>query len=172
MSTDALSPYQFGVCVTTGWTHKTIAWATGGEYTHAYISLPGETWSMEPGGLVKRELEHWGDDNPHSRYDLTTEQKMLLIKFISDHQGVKYDYVGDFIVGLDDVTIAAMDPFWHQIEHWEDKISPAWFCSAFVDAAFTYAGIKVIDDGRPAHGVTPMDLYRLVIQKNGWEEAA
>lgn len=171
MSTDASRPYQFGVCVTTGWTHGLISWATGGQYTHAYLVLPDSTWSMEPGGLIQRPLENWGSNNPHSLYDMKDEQKKLVTQFITDHQGVRYDYLGDFIVGLDDLTPNWMDPFWHQVEHWEDKLIPAWFCSAFIDAAFTSAGVTVEDDGRPDRGVTPMDLYR-VIDKNKWEETA
>ena len=164
---DAEHPFEIAVCSTAGWVAKGIQDVTGGKYNHTYLITPNYTWSMEPGGLVKRPHDYWGSDNPTSRLGLAGRAPYQFLDFIGAHRKVRYDFVGDGIVGLDDLTPAWMDPFWHFIEHWEDKLVPAWFCSAFADAAAEAAGVQLFDDGRPYHAVTPMDIYRLFVAK-GW----
>jgi hypothetical protein len=162
--------WEIGVCTTEGWAKYPIQFATKGRYTHSYLvtgddaaeyGLEKGTYSMEPGGLIWRPYDYWGADNPHSRFRLVPFERQLVAEFVLAHGEAKYDYLGDLIVGLDDLTPAYLDKLFHQIEHIEDELNRAWFCSAFTDAAFTAAGIHVFTDGRPFHAVTPMDLYRL-----------
>lgn len=172
MTADALHPWQIAVCPTTGWAEPIIEWATRGRMTHSYLVLADCTYSMEPGGLIERPLGYWGENSAYSAFEYAprTEhlRKSIILDFLAEHDDAKYDYLGDEIVGLDDVTPPFLDPFWHWVEKLEDKARPnAWYCSAFTDAAMTHAGFTVIDDGRPFHSVTPMDLYREFV-KRGW----
>lgn len=161
-------PWEIHVCQTKGWASPIIEGATGGKYTHSYLTTASHSYSMEPTGLVRREFGYWGDDNPHSEFRLDSKQKMRVNQFLTAHALAKYDYPGDVLVGIDDLTPPFLDPVFHRIEAWRTQSgAQLWFCSAFTDAAFTYAGVKVFDDGRPFGGVTPMDLYRLFLSK-GW----
>jgi len=162
--------WQIAVCETGGLFKRPIEFATGGRKTHSYLVTDTSTLSMEPGGLVRRPFDYWGGNPVYSQYDLTREQRARILGFIGAHRNARYDWIGDILVGFDDLTPAQLDTLFHLIEHIEDKLSWAWFCSAFTDAAFTYAGVKVIDDGRPFHAVTPMDLYRQFI-KDGSPDA-
>lgn len=162
--------WQIAVCETGGIMKKPIQFATGGRKTHSYLVLDTCTYSMEPGGLVERPFDYWKGNPVYSEFASTTLQQTMILNFLRQHSKAKYDYLGDFIVGIDDLTPARYDKLFHRIEKLEDTLSWAWFCSAFTDAAFTYAGFKVFDDGRPFHAVTPMDLYRLFIS-TGSEDA-
>lgn len=159
--------YQIATCPTSGFFSKTIEGVTGGRMTHAYLIDRDGTWSMETGGLIFRPFDYWGDNSVYSRFLTTDRERKAIDRFIDAHQDVPYDWFGDLIVGLDDLTPNWLNGFWHQVEHWEDKLSPGYFCSAFVDAAFTFAGFEVFNDGRPSHAVTPMDLYREFVNR-GW----
>jgi len=171
VTNDASHPFQIAVCPTTGWAEPVIEWATKGKYTHSYLVLADRTYSMEPDGLVEREFGFWGENSAYSNFETTADEQRAIVKYITDHAHLEYDYIGDEIVGLDDVTPRFMDPFWHVIEHFEDKMRPDHaFCSAFSDATFTSAGIKVFDDGRPSRAVTPMDLWRM-FKAQGWVTA-
>lgn len=171
--------WEIAVCETGGWTKKPISFATGGPYTHSYMPLgaltvrgkqyaPGN-WSMEPGGLIWRPFGYWGEESAYTRFDLSNHQKHLVKSFMVQHERAKYDYVGDVIVGIDDLTPNFLNGAFHFIEHYEDALSPRWFCSAFTDAAFTFAGVTVIEGFKYPHGVTPMDLYRMMVS-HGWGE--
>lgn len=169
MARDAENPWQIAVVETQGWAKRPIQLATGGRFTHAYLTTSTHSFSMEPGGLIRREFGYWGEHAVYSRFDLTAAQKLSVLRFLDAHALAKYDWVGDGLVGLDDVTPAFLDRAFQHLEAFEDKVSWAWFCSAFVDAAFTEAGITVVDDpGRPYHGVTPNDLAR-AFESRGWD---
>lgn len=165
--TDRDHTYQIAVCETRGIFSKSIQRVTGGRYTHSYLIDGDGTWSMEPGGLIYRPFDYWGDANPTSGFEATAVQQHLIDQFVENHQHTPYDWFGDLIVGLDDLTPDWMNPFWHEIEHLEDKVSPGMFCSAFTDAVMTAAGFHLFTDRRPSHAVTPMDLYR-EFRDRGW----
>lgn len=166
---DSLHPYEIAVCQTSGWTKKPIEFATGGPYTHSYLVRDKDTVSMEPGGLIARPLGYWGESSAYTRFGLTKTQRHLVDSFIDNRRDAKYDYLGDVIVGFDDLTPNFLNGAFHLVESVEDRISPFWFCSAFTDAAFTFAGITVIEGFKFPHGVTPMDLYRMMVS-HGWGE--
>lgn len=168
---DGQFPFEIFTCKTDGFFAPIIDWATDGDENHTYITLGDHSVSMEPGGLIKRPLGYWGPNNPHSQFKLNADKIVKLDAFIHAHRNAKYDYAGDVLVGVDELTGEFADKLFHLLEHVEDKVSPFWFCSAFADAAFTYAGVTVIEGRRKweEHGVTPMDLYRECFVPNGWE---
>lgn len=179
---DELWPWEIFTCQTDGLAADVIQRVTGGKENHSYISVPSGFWpgttgpgslGMEPSGLTWRPAGYWGPKNPHSQFKLDTRGVERLKHFLVQHKNAKYDYVGDVLVGFDDLTKQFADAFFHLLEHIEDEISPFWFCSAFSDAAFTFAGVTVIEGRKhwEEHGVTPMDLYRLCFVVNGWEPA-
>lgn len=177
---DELYPWEIFVCATNGVFAKVIDKVTDGNENHAYISVPAGFWpgtegpgslGMEPGGLTWRPAGYWGPNNPHSQFKLDTRGVERLKHFLIAHKKAKYDYAGDVLVGFDDLTKQFLDPFFHVLEHIEDEVSPFWFCSAFADAAFTFAGVTVIEGRKhwEEHGVTPEDLYRQCFVARGWE---
>lgn len=164
---DTAHKFQIAVTKTTGPLGHLIDDVTDGPFTHCYIIDEFATYSMEPDGLHKRPFDFWGTDNPTSQFDLTWVQQAKLAAFVAMHAGITpYDFIGDGIVGLDDLTPTWLDPLWRDLERFEDAHSPAWFCSAFAVAALRYAGVTILPD-RPAHSITPMDLYHLFTQE-GW----
>lgn len=166
--TDAEHQWQIAVCETSGWAKKPIEFATGGRKTHAYLVLDTCTYSMEPGGLIQRPFDYWRGRPVYSRFATGTALKQqMILSFLRQHAKARYDFPGDILVGIDDLTSPKLDGLFHLIEKAEDTLSWAWFCSAFADAAFTYAGFKILDDGRPFHAVTPMDLMREFVRR-GW----
>jgi hypothetical protein len=178
---DELWPWEIFVCATNGIFAKVIDDVTKGKENHSYISVPAGFWGhkepgslgMEPGGLTWRPAGYWGPANPHSQFRLDVRGVERLKHFLTQHKNAKYDYAGDGLVGFDNLTPQFLDPFFHVLEHIEDEISPFWFCSAFSDAAFTFAGVTVIEGRKhwEEHGVTPMDLYREAFVPRGWEPA-
>lgn len=180
MSGDQDALFEIFTCQTSGFFKYPIEFATKGRQTHAYITVgpnllnlkPG-TYSMEPGGLVWRDFDYWqpaSKNNPHSRFELDKHQQVNLCKFIIAHKDARYDWFGDGVVGLNDVSPCFTDPAWHLFEAAEVRVFPNWwFCSAFADAAFTSVGETVIR-GRSkltAKAVTPMDLTRDWVAR-GW----
>lgn len=167
---DADHTWNLAVVQTGGFWSKPISLATRGRYTHAYTITGDATWSMEPAGLVQRAFDYWGDSAVYSDLQMTQQAKTAAAAWLAQraHVGVEYDYRGDFIVGLDDITPAFLDPLFKRLEHAEDHLDPyRMFCSAFADDFASAAGIQLFQDGRPFHGVTPMDLYNLFVKK-GW----
>jgi len=171
--------FEIFTCQTSGFFKYPIEFATRGRETHSYMTIgpnvpnlkPG-TYSMEPGGLVWRPFDYWQPadrTNPHSNFHLDKHQQVRLVNFLIAHKNVKYDWFGDILVGIDDLTPKFMDPAFHLVESVEDRISPFWFCSAMSDAAFTAAGVTVIEGRKKwaEHGVTPMDLFR-DWKRRGW----
>jgi len=168
--------FEIFTCETNGLFKYPIRFATGGKQTHSYLTVgendrgirPG-AWSMEPGGFKWRDYDYWGANNPHSKFQLNGKEIELFLDFIVAHKKARYDFLGDFIVGLDDLTPGFFDRGFNWIEHIEDKLSWAWFCSAFTDAAMSATG-RVVIEGRKTweqHGVTPMDLFRSFVAR-GW----
>lgn len=143
-------------------------WAIGdlSRYSHAGIYLgdcygDGHHYVAEamPGGLQINKLDKYhGKELVHSRFELTPDQRNLIVALALAKEGTPYSYLGYLYVGL--------SAFKHCPQWVKDQVSSsdALFCSQFVDWCYSEAGVKLFDDDRIYLDVTPGDLARLVAE--------
>lgn len=162
-------PFEIAVVHLDGWFPSVIDWATRGEYCHSFAIANGHLIEAEPQGVVLSPLNRYDGMNVLvSRFDFDEDEEEKFSDFLHQQLGKKYDYVGDVIVGLDDVTPHFLDPVWHLIEHAEDHDS-SWFCSALSDRAVTAAGRTLIPGRKITKSVTPNDIAREFVRR-GWDK--
>lgn len=155
-------PYEIAVVSLEGPFPDLIDWATHGHYCHAFPILPTKLIEAEPQGVIESPLNRYdGCEVLVSDLKLNVVEQVKFAAFVEAQVGKRYDFLGDFLVGMDDVTPKFMDPMWHLIEHLEDR-EHCWFCSALADATVSATGRKLFTDGRPFHAVTPNDIARLL----------
>jgi len=148
------------------------------QFAHSYIVLADRICEAAPGGVRFRALEEWTGAGKtvysSATVDLTTTQQDALELWCEAQIGKRYDYFGDFIVGLDALWLRSAkrhDEEFRAVETWLDK-DDRWFCSAMADAGMSAAGVKLFDDGRPFHAVSPANLAARLIDLGNVPEIA
>lgn len=150
-------PGDFGVTRTSGFGSWVIRVVTRSKYNHAFIVIDAEHLiEGEPGGARPNKLTAY----PHAAYssiNLTDAQRNQIVAWAKAHIGTPYSWLDDLEIGL--VDLFGWAPKWMR-----KRLSSTrtLMCSQLVDAAYAAAGVQLFSDGRPAGGVSPGDLARLI----------
>lgn len=144
------------------------------DFRHAYFVLPQGIVQANPGGVKWGDHDSWGEDILYTEFDWTVEQKILLLKQARHEIGKPYDYFDDFVIGMYDLTRPATGSwFWKMVEE-ELEHDGAWECAALADFLVTKAlklmNEQFFNDGRPSHAVSPGDIAREILRRQGTGE--
>lgn len=150
-------PGDFGVTETSGFGSWVIRVVTRSKYNHAFVVVgAGQCIEGEPGGARYNKLANY----PHAVYSslpLTGPQRAAIVAWATAHLGTPYSWLDDLEIGL--VDLFGWAPKWMRKRL---ASTSTLMCSQFVDAAYTAAGVPLFKDGRPAGGVSPGDLAKLI----------
>lgn len=150
-------PGDFGVTATPGFGSWVIRVVTRSKYNHAFVVIgAGQCIEGEPGGARYNRLANY----PHAVYSsfpLTGPQRAGIVAWATKHLGTPYSWLDDLEIGL--VDLFGWAPKWMRARLRSDATLQ---CAQLVDAAYHAAGVQLFDDGRPAGGVSPADLARLI----------
>jgi uncharacterized protein YycO len=134
-----------------GFISSLIKWQSRGEYSHAAVIAGGVLYeAKEFEGLRKRMAVDENKEYDDFLVETTKEQRDILIKFLEEQMGKKYDYsmVIRFIT-----------------RQQEQRASTGrWFCSELCYAALRKAGIPLFNLTEPWE-VSPDDLKRSILMK-------
>lgn len=138
-----------------------IAQAFAGDasrYTHAGIFLDdGTIIEAMPGGarIVSNKATLSRRPLAISQFELTDEQRALIVKNARTYKGVPYSFLDYLCLGLDAVRIRP--------KRLRSRIhgSGNMICSQLVDRIYNVSGIQLFDDGRDSGDVTPGDLAHI-----------
>ena len=141
-------------------------WAVGdgSRYTHAYVVLnDGKVMEAMPSGARVRSLAHAKTHHPTAYswpIHLTDEQRQLIVAQACVLEGTKYGFAAYLHLVLSRVGIR-----WPWLVRYMRR-NGRMICSQLVDEVYRRAGIKLFDDDRAPHDVTPGDLANLLIEKD------
>tara|TARA_E500000305_G_scaffold91822_1_gene79681 strand:+ start:63 stop:581 length:519 start_codon:yes stop_codon:yes gene_type:complete len=114
------------------WRNKIIRWWTKSPYSHAELVLPDDkTWVGISPFLSSRVAERDNSCYDKSKWDfidftITEEQYKIILNFIEDTKGCKYDWFG--------MLLSQLLPF-------HIKQREKWYCSEWIAYALRIAGV-------------------------------
>lgn len=122
-------------------------------YTHAFIVLEDSTLiEAQPGGAVIRPLsEYDGEDVLYSKFDLTDEQRAIIVATARNLEGTPYSFLDYLFLLLYRLRIR-IPWITKRVESNEHMI-----CSQLVEYAYEKAGIDLVPNSKPNY-VTPGKL--------------
>lgn len=163
--------YEIAAIQMSGFWPRVINVVTRSKWDHEFVILDDCIVEANAGGVRKLPLDYYdGCTVIPSQYALNPDEQAKLKAFTLSQVGKPYDYLDDFAIGMYDLTNPVTGNWlWKLIEKSLEE-DGHWECAALADAAMTAAGIKVFDDGRPTHAVSPSDLANLFLAK-GWNIA-
>lgn len=166
-----LKPGDFGLTKIKGWTGIWVSlgqWLNGdaSRYTHAFIVVD-ENYVIEaqPGGAILTPLADYleRDDVIYSNLPLTEEQRKYIVDKAQSFEGTPYSFLDYLAIALVRLGIKP-----HRVI---DRVvsSGHLICSQLVAEVYTYAGVKLFDDGTEPWMVTPGDLANRLLELNSAE---
>lgn len=148
---------DFGVVRTNGWAARLIRWATRSPVNHAVLCVGDQLVEGDPHGARLGRLDAYGDRVIWAGWTLTDNQRTEIAAWGLSRVGTPYSWLDCVEIGL--VDRFGWAPRWMRRRLRSDR---TLMCSQLVTAAYDAAGVHLFDDGRPAGGVSPGDLYDLL----------
>ena len=153
---------DFGVVRTGGWAGRLIRWATRSPVNHAVLYVGGgQIVEGEPNGAALSPVSRYGNRVEWANWPLTPTQRGVIAQWGRAHVGTPYSWLDCLEIGL--VDRFGWAPGWMRSRLRSNR---TLMCSQLVTAAYDAAGVHLFDDGRPAGGVSPGDLYTLILKES------
>lgn len=137
-------------------------------YTHAFVVLDDDTvMEAMPSGARIRTLDHAETHEPIAyswAVELTDEQRMLIVQQARVLEGARYGFSAYLHLALSRFGIR-----WPWLIRYLRR-NGRFICSQLVDEVYNRAGVRLFEDGRAPHDVTPGDLANLLIERD-WKAA-
>lgn len=169
-----LPPGTFGLTTIGGLLGVLISlgqWVVGdaSRYTHAFVVLDDDTvMEAMPSGARIRSLDHAETHRPIAyswAITLTDQQRALIVGQARVLEGTRYGFSAYLHLALSRLGIR-----WPWLIRYLRR-NGRMICSQLVDEVYRRSGIRLFDDGRAPHDVTPGDLANLLIERD-WRPAA
>lgn len=132
-------------------------------YTHAGIILDSETvMEAMPSGARIAPLGQLMDGRPivfSWPIELAAEQRERVVEHAQACEGVRYGFSAYLHLALSRFGIR-----WPWLQGYLTR-NGRLICSQLVDHVYRKAGVRLFDDGRAPHDVTPGDLANLLIER-------
>lgn len=166
-----LKPGDFGLTRIKGWTGIWVSlgqWLNGdaSKYTHSFIVIDNNyVLEAQPGGAVLTPLADYLErtDVIYSNLPLTQVQRDSIVHRALQLEGTPYSFLDYLAIGL---VRLGFKPY-----RVIDRVvsSGHMICSQLVAEVYTYAGVKLFDDGTEPWMVTPGDLANRLLELNSAE---
>lgn len=149
-----------GACISLG----QLIVGDGSRYTHAFVVLDdGTVMEAMPSGARIRSLEHALTHQPIAfswAIELTDEQRNLIVGQARVLEGTRYGFSAYLHLAL-----ARLGIRWPWLIRYLRR-NGRMICSQMVDEVYRRSGIRLFDDDRAPHDVTPGDLANLLIERD------